>query len=149
MKNIFSKFANIKLAICLFAISGILAFTNNYNKDDAFSIAVGVDFGRGITCTGKGLCNFASTEKNASSGFDALGYYIVDKTGNAKLKVDKKSISYAKAIEQFYGEKIEIHHDIIMQNIGNRKSSKRKTPILITILEIPLTKRFGFFNQKK
>ncbi|MFK8004940.1 MAG: hypothetical protein AB8H03_01155 [Saprospiraceae bacterium] len=129
MELLKNKHTYIKFIFSLLTFLSIFAFTNNHNKD-AFSIEVGLSFGKGINCTGRGLCTFTNAERSSSTEYDALGFYIVDETGKATLKIDKNSISYAKAVEQFPDGKFEISENLIMKNNSLQKSPKGQIPVL-------------------
>ena len=129
MKNQTLKYTIIKVTFCIASIFSVFAFTNSPNENQ-FRIKVGFDFGRGSNCTGRGLCAFTNTERSSNDTFDALGYYVVDEDGKTSLKIDKNTISYSKAQEQFTGEDFEVSNTLSMKNSSQLKLPNGVLPII-------------------
>ena len=147
MKNITIK-KQIIIPIFLFMLIGtVYAFTASSFEDEVTRSEVGVLFGNPPTCTGVGFCVVTPRERFEGASYDAMGTIIVAKDGKVSLQIDKKTISVAKAEEQFGGGGLfEIKEDLELMPEMNKRAAKGAAPPQIKKGNFPVTEDADFYT---
>jgi hypothetical protein len=114
----------IFLPVFLFLLIGTIYAFSVPNSEPA-NEQVGLQFGKQINCIGQGLCLMVPPDEFEGGSFDAMGEIIVGMNGKMSLKIDKNSISVAKAEEQFGNLVFEIKENIEIMPTATTNSAQR------------------------
>ena len=147
MKNITIK-KQIIIPIFLFMLIGtVYSFTTLSFDETTTRSEVGIMFGSSPNCMGAGLCVATPPERFAGASYDAMGEVLVDTGGKVSLRIDKKTISVAKAEEQFGGgASFEIKKDLELMPSMDKRAAKGGTPPQIKKGSFPVTEDADFYT---
>ena len=120
----------IFLPLFLFLLIGtIYAFSTPNSR--GINRSVGVQFGTKMGCLGTGLCILVPPNEFNGGTFDAMGQIVVSRGGKTILKIDKNSISVAKAEEQFGNSLFEIKEDFELMPISSNTAQRGNRSVKI------------------